>query len=229
MSPPRGNKQSSRNTFRELAADDLGHRGRSADDEGGYGRGKSADYDGIGIPRDDAGDKGGARGGGRKGDDMNRDRHRDEHRDSSRERERGGGRERRRVDGSAAEEERGGRRGARSRGREDDEGFSDEGRRGGEGRRGRRGAGDEEDLRQRVEDLEKQHRQGLQTPPDEHLQEEEVVPCAPSPSLADLACDLAGVRVRMEEEDSSREVAGLLVLEPWCPMVLGPTGCRRLM
>ena len=42
MSPPRGNKQSSRNTFRELAADDLGHRGRSADDEGGYASGGRA-------------------------------------------------------------------------------------------------------------------------------------------------------------------------------------------
>ena len=56
------------------------------------------------------------------------------------------------------------------------------------------------------------------------------MPCASSPSLADLACDLAGVRVRMEEEDSCRrEEAGRLVLEPWCPLELGPTGCRRLM
>jgi len=164
VSPPRGNKQSSRNTFRELAADDVGHRGRSADDEGRFGRGKSADYDGIGIPRDDAGDRGRARGGGRKDDGAERDRHRDAHREGSRERraERngggldGGGHDRRGGDDGGAEDNRDGRRGVRSRGRDEDEYLSDDGRRE-EGRRGRRGAsgGDGDDLRQRVADLEK--------------------------------------------------------------------------
>ena len=49
MSPPRGNKQSSRNTFGELAGDDGRHKGR--DDGGSPGRGKVAEFDGIGFPR----------------------------------------------------------------------------------------------------------------------------------------------------------------------------------
>lgn len=70
MSPPRGNKQNSRNAFHDLAGDDRGHKGRSADDGGSPGRNKvPAEFDGIGYPRDEDGAR-----GGRKIDDRDRDR-----------------------------------------------------------------------------------------------------------------------------------------------------------
>ncbi len=167
MSPPRGTKQSSRNTFQDLAGDD-GHKGRSGGGDS-PGRNKVAEFDGIGFPRDD--DSGGSNKGGRKHDDRERDkgrdkdrqrdrdrdidRDRDDHRRSSRDpyddhdqRDR---RDRRRGDSGADDDDRGSHRGG-SRGRGGGGGwggddYDDEFRSDGRGRRGDRGDDDRDHRR----------------------------------------------------------------------------------
>ena len=71
MSPPRVNKQSSRNAFHDLAVYG-GHKGPSTDEGGSPGRNQApSEFDGIGYPRDADDDN--ARGG-RRNDDRERDR-----------------------------------------------------------------------------------------------------------------------------------------------------------
>jgi pSer/pThr/pTyr-binding forkhead associated (FHA) protein len=94
MSPQRGMKKTSKNTFSELAVDDGGHRGRSADDAlGSPPRGRVADYDGIGFPRDEKGSDRDERGGGRgahKPDERDRDSRDGREKDFGRARDRDG-------------------------------------------------------------------------------------------------------------------------------------------